>query len=152
MTSRCQRNYSVSNAYVSDKHDIQKRNQHPKKNALKRHLHDLEKKHEQGKVLVQPTHSDNRIIKKLKSDWDLLFYNNDDSKVDEHDVTSAFTCDANFSVSPAERLSVSFPPQVRTRDNRRQSFLVKGKEMKSFFHLTGTYFVFCVDMLSHVPQ
>ena len=93
---------------VSSSSDIRKF--HPKKNALKRHF-------EQEKVLVQPVQNDRHLAKRFRSDWDLLFYNNDGQ-----------TAFGNKKVVPTD-----------FRTKKRQSFLVRGKEMKSFFHLLGDY-------------
>ena len=84
---------------------------HPKKSALKRHL-------EQEKVLVQPVQNDIHVAKRFRSDWDLLFYNNSDS----------------FNASGGNKIPLSTECK-----KKRQSFLVRGKEMKSFFHLLGCY-------------
>lgn len=127
MSTRLQRNQS-KNAEISDKvycaskHETLKARDHPKKTALKRHLHELELE----KVVVQPSQPDNHFAKRLKSDWDLLFYNNHDNQSDDGRSNGG-------NRGLLER--VQSPTVQKTK--RRQSFLVKGKEMKCFFHLTG---------------
>ena len=95
---------------------------HPKKSALKRHL-------EQEKVLVQPVQNDTHLAKRFRSDWDLLFYSNNDS----------FNADV---------LGGSINPLPTECKKKRQSFLVRGKEMKSFFHLLGDFiFVIIINTM-----
>ena len=79
-----------------------------KKNSLKRQL---EQEHE--KVVVQPVQNDLHIAKRFRSDWDLLF----------------------FSANEPEKKSLK--TDHHGAKAKRQSFLVRGKEMKSFFHLLG---------------
>lgn len=95
-----------------DEHLSKLKQCHPKKSTLKRHLESVE--HE--KVLVQPAHLSGLPLKKLKSDWDSLFYNNE-------------TCGNTGSGQQA------VTNEHFQKSKKRQSFLVKGKEMKSFFHL-----------------
>lgn len=77
---------------------------HSTKNSLKRHL-------ESEKVIVQPVQNDTHLAKRIRSDWDLLFFN---------------TTENGHKIGGLE-----------SRIKKRQSFLVRGKEMKSFFHLLG---------------
>lgn len=114
---------------------------HPKKSTLKRHLHDLEvEQTDHGKVCVQSVQSGSHLTKKLKSDWDLLFYNgsHDGEAFDFGDRSISYkhfideTCAKSPTTSAIEQYS---PPKVK----KRQSFLVRGKEMKSFFRLLGKF-------------
>lgn len=98
-----------------DEHLSKLKRCHPKKSTLKRHLETVE--HE--KVLVQPAHLSGLPSKKLKSDWDSLFYNNE-------------TCGNAVS-----RQQTANGNELYEMSKKRQSFLVKGKEMKCFFHLLG---------------
>ena len=92
---------------------------HPKKSTLKRHLEQIENE----KVLVQPAHDGAYPYKKIKSDWDSLFYNNE-------------TC-SDESVAYNQRNVRG--NDVYQKQKKRQSFLVRGKEMKSYFHLLGKH-------------
>ena len=78
-----------------------------------RHKKNSLKRHleqEQEKVVVQPVQNDLHIAKRFRSDWDLLFFS---------------------AAEPGNKIDHS---GARAK---RQSFLVRGKEMKSFFHLLG---------------
>ncbi|XP_060551228.1 speedy protein 1-B-like isoform X2 [Ruditapes philippinarum] len=85
---------------------------HPKKLTLKRHLGQIEN----VKVLVQPSHVRAYPSKKLKTDWDSLFYNN---------------FDFNKKCKDGSLLG----NDCYQTPKQRQSFLVRGKEMKAYFHL-----------------
>ena len=80
-----------------------------------RHKKNSLKRHleqEQEKVVVQPIQNDMHIAKRFRSDWDLLFFNEPEAG-NKKDQSGARA--------------------------KRQSFLVRGKEMKSFFHLLGLF-------------
>lgn len=100
------------------------RHYHPKKSHLKRHLEQENDWNE--KVLVQSVHSNGHSAKKLKSDWDLLFYNHEFSKeTDEKQTTIQIPAKTGERACPTKK--------------DRQSFLVRGKEMRSFFRLIGVF-------------
>ncbi|XP_053400355.1 uncharacterized protein LOC128557227 [Mercenaria mercenaria] len=100
--------------HISKLHSQRQTQCHPKKSTLKRHLEQIE----QDKVLVQPAHFGGHPSKKLKSDWDSLFYNNEACGNGDNKYRNATNADDVFQKS-----------------KKRQSFLVRGKEMKSYFHL-----------------
>lgn len=128
MTSRCPKNSSTKVCLYNEDNFVGKRalnSDHPKKNALKRQLRDLE----QERVIVQPIQPDQQIAKRLKSDWDLLFYNKDDANPNK--------LEGNRLLDERHGLINEHLQLAAPKAKKRLSFLVKGREMKSFFHLTG---------------
>ncbi|KAL4237457.1 hypothetical protein ACF0H5_002174 [Mactra antiquata] len=89
------------------------RHYHPKKSHLKRHL---KQDNVWNEVLVEPAQYSGQSNKKLKSDleWDLLFYNNE---------------------LPEEPVKKKRTSVCQSKQGDKQSFFVRGKEMKSYFKL-----------------
>ncbi|KAH3854710.1 hypothetical protein DPMN_097259, partial [Dreissena polymorpha] len=103
---------------------------HPKKNALKRHL-DQSYETDNVKtenVIVQPAQPENHSAKRLKSDWDLLFFNHERNALNIFRVPMQET-------PPVPKTFETGHTNGFSKIKKRKSFLVTGKEMKSFFHL-----------------
>lgn len=113
-----------------NKHDFRIEQPFQKKNAFQRYKPE-QRRRKKNKVIVQPTHSEYQAAKRLKSEWDLLFYDNKEQN--STPVRNCFQLNSGCSASPAKKCHLPFQQAVK----RNVGLLVTGREMENFFGLTS---------------